>query len=287
MKNIKYSGEQIMPITLMYITNRPEIAHIAQTAGVDRIWIDLEYMGKEQRQAGLNSVKSNHTMEDIARIKPLTISSELMVRVNPLHKGSKKEIDSVIELGAEIVMLPMFKTKKDVEYFIEYVAGRSKVLLLLETAEASLNIENYIDLAGIDEIHIGLNDLHLAYKKKFMFELLIDGTVERLCKIMKEHNIRFGFGGIARIGFGILPAELILTEHYSLGSQMAILSRGFCDANIIKDPNDVKDIFIEGVRNIRLKEDEVRKYTNKEFSENHRKIQKIVKNIVSDVKRRD
>ena len=35
-----------MPLTYMYITNRPQVARIAQNAGVDRVWIDLEYMGK-------------------------------------------------------------------------------------------------------------------------------------------------------------------------------------------------------------------------------------------------
>ena len=37
-------------LTLMYITNNPDVALIAQKYGVDRIWIDLEYKGKEERQ---------------------------------------------------------------------------------------------------------------------------------------------------------------------------------------------------------------------------------------------
>ena len=32
----------------MYITNRPEIAQIAESAGVDRIFVDLEYIGKAE-----------------------------------------------------------------------------------------------------------------------------------------------------------------------------------------------------------------------------------------------
>ena len=35
-----------MALKLMYITNKPEIAQIAQDAGVDRILIDMEYIGK-------------------------------------------------------------------------------------------------------------------------------------------------------------------------------------------------------------------------------------------------
>ena len=37
-------------LKLMYITNNPQIALIAQKYGVDRIWVDLETLGKEERQ---------------------------------------------------------------------------------------------------------------------------------------------------------------------------------------------------------------------------------------------
>ena len=37
-----------MALKLMYITNRPEVAVIAQDAGVDRIFVDMEYFGKDQ-----------------------------------------------------------------------------------------------------------------------------------------------------------------------------------------------------------------------------------------------
>lgn len=269
-----------MSLTLLYITNNPEVALIAQKAGVDRIWIDLETIGKEERQAGMNTVKSKHSIGDIKKIKPLLTTSKMMVRVNPLYDGSKKEIDNVIEAGAEYIMLPMYRTKEDVEQFISMVNGRAKVMLLLETIEAEKNLESYIDLPGIDEIHIGLNDLHLAYKKKFMFELLCDGTVENIAKIMKKHKMKFGFGGFARVGHGILPAEMIMIEHYRLGSSMAILSRGFCDANIVKNPKEIEDIFIEGVKEIRKKEKEVEHYTDEQFMKNKQNVILVVSDIV-------
>ena len=37
----------------------------------------------------------------------------------------------------------------------------------------------------------------------------------------------FGIGGIARVGEGMLPAELLLAEHVRLGSTGAIISRTF------------------------------------------------------------
>lgn len=269
-------------LDLMYITNRTEVAKIADAAGVDRVWIDLEYKGKEERQKGMNSVKSKHRIDDILKIKPLLENSELMVRINPLDSESKEEIEKVIAYGADYVMLPMYRSADEVQQFISYINGRAKTILLLETKEAADNIKTYIDLPGINEVHIGLNDLHLAYKKKFMFELLVDGTVEKLCNELKKHSKKFGFGGFARIGHGVLPAELILTEHYALGSTMAILSRGFCDANTIENPENIRDSFSQGVAHIREYEDIVQNYTRTEFEENHEKMKKIIMQIVEE-----
>ena len=276
-----------MPLTLMYITNNEIIAGIAQRAGVDRVWIDMEYIGKEERQAGMNTVKSYHTIEDIVRLRPIVKTAQLMVRVNPLHDATKEycssqeEIENTIRAGAEVIMLPMFKTRLDVEKFVSMVDGRAKVQLLVETAEAAANIEEICKVQGVDEIHIGLNDLHLAYGQKFMFQLLADGTVEKLCQTIKDSGIKYGFGGIARVGYGMLPAEYIMAEHYRLGSTAAILSRGYCDANLVEDPKTIETIFLEGVQNIRLKEKELLRYTEEQFKKNHAIVVQKVNEIVA------
>lgn len=59
-----------MALKLMYITNNPEVAEIAQNYGVDRIWIDMEYKGKDERQKGLDTVKNHHTVQDIKNVRP-------------------------------------------------------------------------------------------------------------------------------------------------------------------------------------------------------------------------
>ena len=51
-----------MPLKLMYITNNPEVATIVEHAGVDRIFIDMEFIGKDARQGGLDTVQNHHTM---------------------------------------------------------------------------------------------------------------------------------------------------------------------------------------------------------------------------------
>lgn len=266
----------------MYITNKPDVALVAQSAGVDRIWIDLEVLGKKERQGHVDSVKSNHSIEDISVIKPLLNQSELLVRVNPINPSSKDEINRVVENGADIVMLPMFKTKEEVQFFIDCINGRTRTLLLLETKEAANNVDEILSVDGIDEIHIGLNDLHLAYKMKFMFELLADGTVEWLCSKFKSKGLPFGFGGIARLGYGDLPAEYVIAEHYRLGSNMAILSRSFCNADKVEDISEVADIFKQGVNEIRSYETRLKTKDAVFFERNQRLVCDIVKKIAND-----
>ena len=118
-----------------------------------------------------------------------------------------------------------------------------------------------------------------------MFELLCDGTVEKLCKAFNQKGVKYGFGGIARVGFGTLPAEYIITEHYRLGSTAAILSRGFCDANRVENPDDVKELFIDGVKNIRLKEEEISLYTQDQYKDNLEIVKESVQKIVEAIKK--
>ena len=239
-------------LKLMYITNNPEVAKIADEAGVDRVWIDLESKGKELRQPKiLNTVLSQHSISDISKVKAVLKNSGLIVRINKIDDESEEEINKVIDAGADIIMLPYFKTIEEVKRFLKYVDGRCVTNLLVETKEAVDLLDDILKLSGIDEIHIGLNDLHLEMKMKFMFELLADGTVEKICNKIKNAGILYGFGGIARVGEGILPAEAIIAEHYRLGSTCAILSRSFCDTSLITDLNEIEDLFKSGVNDIR------------------------------------
>ena len=45
-------------LKLMYITNDPAVSEIAADAGVDRIFIDMEVLGKAERQGGMDTVQS-------------------------------------------------------------------------------------------------------------------------------------------------------------------------------------------------------------------------------------
>lgn len=270
-----------MSLKLMYITNKPDIAALAQRCGVDRVFIDLELLNKEKRQGHLNTVISRHTMEDISEVRRVIDTSELLVRVDPIHEGSKLQIDEVIARGADIVMLPMFTTADEVRAFVEYVDGRAKAMLLLETPQAMARLDDILKVEGIDEIHIGLNDLHLGMGLDFMFELLSGGVVEYITSKIKPTGIPFGIGGVARIGYGVLPAERIICEHYRLGSSMAILSRSFCDAYKMS-AQEVEEAFTVGVAKIRAYEKELETYTEAQFERNFQEMKAIVDRIVAE-----
>lgn len=270
---------------LMYITNDPAVARIAENAGVDWIFIDMEVIGKAFRQSGLNTVQNHHTVDDIKRIRKAIKKSKLLVRVNPIHDAvdnypsSKDEIDASIEAGADILMLPYFKTVEEVKTFIHLVNGRVKTLLLLETVEAANLIDEILEVPGIDMIHLGLNDMHLELGMKFMFELLVDGTVERLGDKIKAKGIPFGFGGIATLDGGALQGSMVLKEHVRLGSSMVIVSRSFCNTEIITDLNEVKRIFDTGISDLRALEKEVLQADAAYLEENRKAVVAAVNKI--------
>ena len=271
-----------MPLKFMYITNQPDVAVIAEKNSVDRIWVDLETQGKEERQKGINSVKSYHKMTDVSAIRNVISKSKLLVRINPLYIGSKAEVDEVIARGADIIMLPMIRSADDAKRFVDLVMGRAKVLLLVETIEAEQNIEAITAVSGIDEIHIGLNDLHLAYHKKFMFELLAEGKIDEICGKIKKAGLPYGFGGIARLDEGMLPARHIIAEHYRVGSSMAILSRSFYDSMIENDIKKIERVFEYGMREIREYEDRLTHEISDSFVKNHETVIREVNEIITN-----
>lgn len=271
-------------LKLMYITNVPEIASIADRAGVDRIFIDLEQYGKEKRQKNWDSVKSKHSISDIPKVKASVKNAQIFVRTDPVFDGFADELEGVLSCKPDIVMLPYFKTVCEVETFIKAVDGRARTSILLETREAAELIDDIISVGGIDEIHIGLNDLSHSYGKKFLFEELADGTVDRLVERFKADGIKnYGFGGIASLGNGILPAEMIIPEHYRLGSNCAILSRAFCDVSEIGDINEMRRIFDEGVSAIRDYEKKCAAMSERELLKNSAALKQCVEEIVSNM----
>lgn len=212
---------------LMLITNDVELAEHAVKSGVSRIFVDLEINGKYERQGHLDTLISRHAITDVGLIRKVIPDCELLVRINPFYEGSQQEIETAINAGADLLMLPMYNSVNEIEEVSKLIDGRAKFIPLVETVAATKCLKEVVKIKGVSEIYIGLNDLHRDLGLKFMFEPLSNGLLGSLVEIIKDSGLPFGFGGLARIGEGTLPAELILAEHVRLGSSCSILSRTF------------------------------------------------------------
>lgn len=171
-------------------------------------------------------------------------------------------------------MLPMVIDHHDVEQYVEMVGGRAKVCIMIETAAAMARLDKILAVKGVDEIFVGLNDLHFSIGLRFMFELLSGGLVEYIANKCDNAGIPFGFGDIARIGEGDLPSDYILGEHVGLGSESVILSRTFKGV-VGVDANAHTINLKEEVDKVRNRMEDIYKWTASEFEENQEKNKRI------------
>lgn len=243
-----------MSMRLLYITKDPAVGKVAERAGIDWIFVDMEYRGKSDRQANRDTVISAHTLEDVKAMRQAITRSQLMVRVNPWGEWSLEEVEGVVQTGADIVMLPFFTTSAEVLAFVNQVAGRAKTCLLLETLAGIEVLDEIMAVPGIDFVHVGLNDIHIERGTTFMFEFLADGGVDAIAAKLRAAGITFGFGGMARIGGLMPPAERILAEHFRLGSTGVILSRSFCDPSQATGSEAFEAMFRQEVAKVRTEE---------------------------------
>ena len=238
----------------MLVTRDAGIARAALAAGVDRIFVDLELRGKRERQRGRRTVISGHTIGDVRSLRAAIGAGELLARIDPPSDTTEREVDAVVEAGADVVMLPYFTGTDDVERFVDAVRGRARTCLLLETPAALARLDAILAVDGIDEMHVGLNDLHLGMGVGFMYELLAGGVLDHVSSRVAASGrpIRFGFGGGAPIDarHPVAPAD-VLREHLRLGSRMIILSKTFTgDVSSLDELNARMDLALE-VRRIR------------------------------------
>ena len=233
------------------ITNVPEFAAYAAECGVARIMVDLERIGKHERQGGLGTFISDHRPEDVAVVRAAVPRAHLLVRINPWHAQSAAEVEHAVRHGADSVMLPMFEQPGALQECARALAGRARLVALLETRGALDSLEAWAGTEGLSEIYVGLNDLHRQLGCRFMFEPLADGTVERVARIAQAHGRGFGFGGIARLDEGLLPGRVVLAEHLRLGSGSVILSRTFNREMIEFPDSDWRGVYREQLDRLR------------------------------------
>lgn len=267
-------------LTFMYITKDPALARIASDAGVQRIFVDWEVRGKYERQGHLDTVISGHSFEDARKVRRVIPGAELLIRINPFYEGTSREVEMALKAGANLIMLPMFQGLNEVEMLCEMVKGRAGIVPLIETPEALAVTSMLPQIIGIHELYVGLNDLHLSLNMSFMFEPLALGLVDTVADIARENGIRFGFGGVARVGEGLIPGEVVIGEHLRLASHSVILSRTFYRPDDFEHPNeDPVNVFVNEVEKLRKVEIEQNARTESMVKDDHEKFVLSVNSI--------
>lgn len=215
-------------LTLLW-SNDADLAARADAAGIDRIGLDLEVLGKAERQKGLGSWVSPHRPEDLRAMRVAVRRGELFCRINPMHDGSAAEIDRVLGYGVEVLMLPMFTTATEAETFVALVAGRAKAALLLEHRRAAECVEDIVRVPGLDCVHVGLTDLALSLGVANRFALLASALLERIAAAVHASGLRLCVGGIGRAldDSQPIPTDLIYAQYPRLGATGALVSRAF------------------------------------------------------------
>jgi hypothetical protein len=222
-------------------TDDPKLAADADAAGVDRIGVDLKRLGKRERQASRGTWISPHREEDLDALAPILRRARLFARVNALNPGSEREVDSVLRRGAQVLMLPMVLTADEAARFADLVRGRATVVLLVEHARAIENLRAMVRVPGVDEIHIGLNDLAISLGLPNRWIALADGIVDDAAAVIHAAGLPLGLAGIGRAGDATLPipSDLVYAEFARLGATAAVLARSFFAGDGVDLPAEV------------------------------------------------
>lgn len=212
------------------ITNDINHALILQDCGIQQIMVDTENLGKMERQSGKGAVINFHKFEDVKILKEKLIATEVICRINGYHEDINLEIESAIKCGADILMLPMILDMNDLKKMVKFIDGRVPILPLIETSYSIFKLNEIIDLTKPNQIHFGLNDLHICLGMKNLFEVFISPLFESAVSYASKRVKLVGVGGVGdpMLKQKVSP-ELLINEHKILGSSSVILSRSFFD----------------------------------------------------------
>ena len=254
---------------LILIGNDTDLAVRAVDAGVDRCLVDLESRGKRERQRERHTFISDHSLADVASMRTVLPSGALEVRVDSMHDGSVAQIAAVIDAGADIVMAPMIESVADARTFVELVDGRARTSLLVETVAGIEHLPALVALAGIDEVHIGLNDLMISRAADNLFSPLADGTLDEPARWVRAEGLGLGIGGVTVPGTPGLPIDpdRLIGELVRLDVTLAWLGRSF-RAAVAARSDDIAGC----VESIREAERHWRQCDPAELSANHERL---------------
>jgi hypothetical protein len=216
-------------LLLWLISGDCALARIAPKVGIERILVDLERLGKAERQKGKQLFLSDYGWDDIAALRPVLPKACLFVRLDPLHDGSRAQVEQAIALDVDGIMLPYFHDADTVLRFAELVAGRAPVVPLVETLGAVRSLPVLLRSGVIEEFHVGLNDLALDMGLNSLQQLWGHPILDEVAAAAADAGIPFGIGGATDPRLSGLPIDpvFVIAEQRRLQSTRALLGRSF------------------------------------------------------------
>jgi hypothetical protein len=235
--------------SLLLFASDPGLIRPMVAAGVRGIIVDWENLGKEARQSSADTQINRHTLDDLRRARAAT-DALVICRLNGYGPTTAREIEHAVGAGADEILVPMVRTAKEVETFLDRVRGRCRVGIMLETVDAVTSPERFAHLP-LSRVYVGLNDLAIERKSPNIFVAVADGTVERL---RRPFGAPFGFGGLTLPDRGCpVPCRLLIAEMARLDCRFGILRRSFLRDMHGRDPSIEVPRILDAVRLARLR----------------------------------
>ena len=201
-----------------------ERAAVLHEAGLRSFMVDHENRGKERRQFGADTEINAAPLSAIGPLARLT-GAFVHCRIDAWSEGGEHDVEVAVGEGADRIYLPMAAGRAEVEAFLRKVDGRAEAAILIETCQAVENLDAFADLP-LDAVFVGLNDLAISRKERFIFSSLRDGVVDRIRAALPE--VKFGFAGVTCVDKGRpIPCRLLMSELAALGADFSFMRRSF------------------------------------------------------------
>jgi hypothetical protein len=222
------------PFDLLLFSTEPGFAGAVLAAGAAGVMIDWERRGKRARQAGAATEINGDTRADLERMRAAT-RAWISCRLNPVGRGSEREIEDALAAGADELFLPMVRSPAEVERALRWTRERAHVAILVETS-AALRRAAELARLPVSRVYVGLNDLAIERRSRSLFEPLVDGTLDEARAAFAQP---FGFGGLTLPERGSpIPCRLLIGEMARLGCRFSFLRRSFRRDVAGCDPGD-------------------------------------------------